>query len=151
MVQNLLLTGLSAGVFQMPRTPRRWVYSPAKVSRVPESVKEQVAAKANEIIEGTLKPEYLKPPPEKPRFNYVVDIYSKWHGSFFYFCAKYACPGAHAISPHFEHKFARVRYLVNGRFNLAYMRHTGQWWEVYSDLFLDEAFAAVRDERLFQP
>jgi hypothetical protein len=41
--------------------------------------------------------------------------------------------------------------MANGRFNLAYMRHTGKWWEVFSDLSMEEAFDAIRNQVLFHP
>jgi hypothetical protein len=37
------------------------------------------------------------------------------------------------------------------RFNLSYMRHTGQWWEIYTELSLDESLDAIRDEPHFLP
>lgn len=127
------------------------MYAPAGACRVPQSVKDKVMGKANELIEVKLKPENVQPPPKKPRFNYIVDIYSKWHPSFFYLCAKYACLGPRAISPHFELKFARLRYMRNGRFNVAFMRHTNQWCEIYSDLTLEEALEAISNDPFFRP
>ncbi len=118
---------------------------------MPQSVKEEVTTKAQEIIETEWKPRFLKPPPKKPKFNYIVDLYWKWRGSFFYFCAKYACPGPNALSPYFEDKFTRLAYMADGRFNVAYMRHTGRWWEVHFGLSLKEALAAVRKEVIFHP
>jgi hypothetical protein len=41
--------------------------------------------------------------------------------------------------------------MANGRFNLAYMRHTGKWEEVFTGLSLEEAFATIRDMALFHP
>jgi len=41
--------------------------------------------------------------------------------------------------------------MANGRFNLAYMRHTGKWQEVFTDLSMEEAFEAIRDEPFFHP
>ena len=135
----------------MARIPRQWVYSPRPASGVPDMVKEQVTAKANEIIETMFKPQYLKPPPKKPRFNYIVDIYTKWHRHCLYFRAKYACPGPNALSPFFEAGFTRLAYMANGRFNLAYMRHTGKWQEVFTDLSMEEAFDEIRNQPFFHP
>ena len=56
-----------------------------------------------------------------------------------------------AISPSFELPFARLEYTWDGRFNLAYLRHTGQWWPVREGLTLEQAMRAVRDEGLFHP
>jgi len=133
----------------MARTPRQCVYRPGAASGVPDAVKNKVTARANEIVEARFKPRYVKPPPRKPRFNYIVDIYTKWHKNCLYFRARYACPGPNALSPFFEDSFKRLAYMANGRFNLAYMRHTGKWCEVFTDLLMDEAFASIRDEPFF--
>jgi len=133
---------------------KTWVYSPPKPTKpkVPASVKAEVERLAQELIETALKPQHIKPPPEDAQFNYIVDIYSKWYRHYFYFCAKYASPGPYAISPTFEAKFARLEYVGGeGRFNLAFMRHTGAWVEIYPDLSLLECFAAILEDAFFQP
>jgi hypothetical protein len=135
----------------MAKIPRQWVYCPRPASRVPDAVKKQVSAKANEIIETLFKPKYIKPPPKDERFNYIVDIYTKWHKNCLLFRAKYACPGPNALSPFFEDSFTRLAYMANGRFNLAYMRHTGKWQEVFTDLSLEEAFSEIRNQPFFHP
>ena len=135
----------------MTKIPRQWIYSPKKPSSVPEAVKEQVAAEADEIIETLFKPKYLKPPPKKARFNYIVDIYTKWHKNCLYFRTRYACPGPNALSPFFEDSFTRLEYMSNGRFNLAYMRHTGKWCVLFEDLPMEDAFADIREQVLFHP
>ena len=109
----------------------QWVYRPSPASRIPDSVRNKITAKADEIVQTVFKPQYIKPPPKKPRFNYIVDIYTKWHKNCLYFRAKFACPGPNALSPFFEDSFTRLAYMANGRFNLAYMRHTDKWCEVF--------------------
>src|SRR5437588_4489697 len=137
----------------MAKQQKRWMYSPSKPTRpgVPESLKAEVTAKANELIDTVLKPTHIQPPPENPQFNYIIEIYGKWYHSDFYFCSKYCCPGPNAIAPDFEAKFIRMGYLGSNRFDLSFMRHTGQWVTLYSDLSLDECLAAIRDEPLFFP
>ena len=137
----------------MAKRQRTWVYSPLKQAKpkLPSAVKANVTAEVNDLIDTVLKPTHVKPPSGDERFNYIVDIYSKWYRNYFYFCSKYACHGPNAISPCFEAKFARLDYIGNGRFNLAYMRHTGKWCEVYSELSLEECLAAIRDEPHFLP
>ena len=137
----------------MAKGRKMWVFSLPKQPKpkVPDAVKTNMEAKANDLIETVLKPNHIKPPSGDERFNYIVDIYSKWYRSYFYFCAKYACPGPNAISPFFETKFARLEYVDNECFNLSYMRHTGQWWEIYTELSLDESLDAIRDEPHFLP
>jgi hypothetical protein len=132
---------------------KMWIYSPKKPAppQVPDSVKAEVQGKARELVETYLKPTFIEPPPEDARWNYLIDISTKWHGSFFYFCSTYACPGPNAISPTFESRFARMEYVGGGRFNLAYMRHTGKWWEVYQGLTIQECLESIRGEGIFQP
>jgi hypothetical protein len=134
----------------MAKKQKRWIYSPPK-PKPPEGIKTTVKAKADDLVETVLKPQHIKPPPEDMRWNYVVDIYTKWHGSFFYFCAKYANPRPGAIASHFETRFARLEYVAKDRFHLSYMRHTGKWWQVYPDLSLDECLDTIEDDPLFMP
>ena len=130
---------------------QRWIYNPRPASRVPDVIKEKVTVKANEIIETLFKPQYLKPTPKKATFNYIIDIYTKWHKNCLYFRAKFACPGPNALSPFFEDSFTQLAYMVNVRFNLAYMRHTGKWWEVFTNLSIEEAFDEIRNQPIFHP
>lgn len=137
----------------MTKAQRRWVYSPPKPSanQVSASIKAEVQRKAEELIEATLKPQYLKPPPKNARFNYIGDIYTKWYRHYFYFCAKYCVPGPNALAPDFEAKFARLEYAGRNTFNLAFMRHTGEWIEVYPGLSLDQCLSAIQGDPMFQP
>ena len=137
----------------MTKAQRRWVYSPPKPSagQVPVNLRAEVQRKAEQLIEATLKPRYLKPPPADTQFNYIIDIYTKWYRHYFYFCAKYCVPGPNAMAPDFEAKFARLEYAGHNSFNLSYRRYTEEWIEVYPSLSLDECLNAIRDDPLFQP
>ena len=128
---------------------RMWVYAPPK-PKMTEIVKAQVEAAAAPILEK-FRAEHIEPPPAEAQRNYITEIYGNWWRNYFYFCAKYACPGPNAIAPFFETKFARLEYVSEGRFNLSYMRHTEQWWEIESGLTLDEVLKAVLDWPHCQP
>ncbi|MFC1820890.1 hypothetical protein ACFLZG_07405 [Thermodesulfobacteriota bacterium] len=130
-----------------------WMYKPKKESspKAPELIKTQLKSKAVALIENVLKPKYIKPPPKDNDFNYLVDIFSKWHGLYFYFCSKYNCPRPRALSPSFEDKFARLEYVGPDKFNLAYKRHTGQWVEIFSGLSLEECFSEIEEGVHFAP
>jgi hypothetical protein len=119
--------------------------------KVPDNVRQDVEKKANELVDTFLKPNYVKPPPEDNQFNYVADIYTKWYRNYFYFCSTYNSPGPYAISPSFEDKFARLEYVRHDRYNLSYMRYTGQWWLLYQGYSLEDCFNAIKDEPHFQP
>ena len=118
---------------------------------MPEALKAEVQAKADELIEMQLKPRFIEPPPEDRRWNYIIDIWARWHRSFFHFGSTYASPGPNALSPTFESPFARMEHVGDGKFHLAYMRHTGKWWEVYRGLTVDECLKRIKDEAIFQP
>jgi hypothetical protein len=137
----------------MTKRQKRWISSPSRPTkpRVTDNVKADVERKAAELVEKFLKPQHIKPPPEDMRFNYIVDIYTRWYRNYFYLCAKYHSPGPNAISPFFEVKFARLEYVGGDRFNLSFIRHTGQWVEIYTDCSLEECLSTIRDDALFQP
>lgn len=75
----------------MPKRQKVWVYRPPRPRKVQpsESIKAEVEARANELVETFLKPQSIKPPPEDMRFNYIVDIFTKWYRSYFYFYTRY--------------------------------------------------------------
>ena len=135
----------------MAKGKKQWVWVPAMPSKVPDVLKREVSSKAESLVEDYLKPKHVEPPPKEPQFNYVVDIFTRWRGCFFYFMARYACPGSNRTAPFFEIGFARLEFVGDDRFDLAYFRHTGKWWSVYSALTLDEALDLVKSEGIFQP
>jgi hypothetical protein len=130
-----------------------WMLVPPKRTKyqVPEEIKRQVEEKAEDLVQVVLKPEHIKPPPEDEKFNYILDIYTKWHRSYFYFCARYRCPGLNRISEFFERRFARLEYVGNERFNLSYMRHTGQWIELFTGISLNDCLEEIRTDPLYFP
>ena len=86
---------------------RRWVYPPRKPTPpVPEALKAEVQAKADELIEAQLRPRFIERPPEDERRSYLTGIMTRWHRSFFYLVGTYASPGPDALSPSFESPFA---------------------------------------------
>ena len=137
----------------MTKRQKRSMYASNQSARptVPATLKMEVTTKANELIETVLKPQHIQPPPENPQFNYIVDIYGKWYHSYFYLCATYACPGPNATVPSFEAKMARLEYAGGNRFDLAFMRHTGQWITLDYGLSVDECLVAIRDDPFFFP
>lgn len=131
----------------------RWVPATKRASRtgVSSETKANLKAQADRWVEDYLKPKKIQPPPENPNLNYVVDIFTKWHGSFFYFCATFHSPSANAISPSFDMKFARMAYSGNNTYTLAYMRHTGQWYEIFYGRDVQECFDLIAHEPYFLP
>jgi hypothetical protein len=127
--------------------------SPGKkpTSSLPDSIKNELEAKATDLIVNVLKPKHVQPPPQEEQFNYIIDIGTKWYRNYFYFFSTYACPGPNALSPTFESKFARMEHLGNARFALSFMRHTGEWVGLYAALSVNECMKAIQDDPWFMP
>ena len=135
-----------------PRNP--WDIKPQRGIKIAlsESFKAEVQAKANTLIEKTLKPQHILPPPPDARFNHIINISATWYRGYFYFVSTYACPGPDALTPTFEAKFARLEHLGNGKFALYAMRHTGkEWFGIFDDLSVDECMKAIADDPWFVP
>lgn len=118
---------------------------------VPEEIKESVTLLAENVIDKKLKPLHIKKRKGKQTSNYIDDIYVKWYRNYLYFCANYKCTSVNAISPEFESKFARLEYNESGQFNLAYMRHTGNWFELDQDVSLKKCLSTIKEGAWFTP
>jgi len=79
--------------------------------------KEQCVAEAEKFIAEFYRHKFIKPTPKNYKFNHVVDFQVAFSGSYLRFFAKYACPGSHALSPFFEHPFARLGCFGRDRWN----------------------------------
>ena len=134
-----------------------WYYNPHHKSgqKVPEMVKLELEKYAKILIASVLKPKYIKGPPKNQNWNYIVDIFGKWHGNSFNFISKYACPAPNAISPFFDVRFARMEYSEGNdktlKFNIYLMRHTGKWFEIASNITMKECFEKITEGGLFTP
>ena len=134
------------------RSAKTWVYAPKqKPLAVPEPVKSMVTKKFDALVKNILKPRYVKPPPKDKRFNYLIDVSTKWHRQFFYVNGTYFCPGPPERSPTFETGFVRLQYVGVDQFNVAYMRHTEKWWQIFSGLTLEECLNVVELNPFFFP
>lgn len=130
-----------------------WLYKPPKKSaaKVPDLTKATISGKAATLIDEILKPQYVRERDPSHDYNYMVDIFGNWHGRYFYFCSRYNCPSPKAIAPSFNAKFARMECVGDDSFNLSYMRHTGQWVEVFQGLSLDQCFEEIANNPIFEP
>jgi len=135
------------------KTPKTWML-PIPSRRKPkaalsEKIKADVDSKGKKLV-AVLKPKYIKPPPENPRFNYIIDVWLKWLGSTLYFGTTYACPGPNAISPSCEVKFARMEHVGGGNFALSYMRHNDKWFRLFPSLTADECLNSIENDPTLQ-
>jgi hypothetical protein len=121
-----------------------WVYSPT----ASEADKLAISNKFDPVI-ATLK-EGLPTALDVQKFNYCVDVFSKWRGNFFYIMLKFKAAGEDP-SQFFETGLARLEFYGSNQFNLSYFRHTGKWEPLfmYNDISFDEAKEAILTESMF--
>jgi hypothetical protein len=93
------------------------------------------------------------PPLKEPQvFNQATDVFSKWRGSYFYVMCYYKCPKRpERIAEGFETGLARLAYKSPDCYDVAYFRHTGQWFTFLFDLTLEQALDEVQKNSLFMP
>ncbi|WP_028865634.1 hypothetical protein [Psychromonas aquimarina] len=128
---------------------KKWMNSTSVRPKVTSLIKSKLDKEASNLIKQTLKPKNVKPLSIDCSSNYLADIYSKWYGNSFYFCAIYNSPGENAISPSFEIKFARMVYVGDEKFNVSYMRYNGKWCELHKEFSMQECLNAVENEPYF--
>lgn len=124
-----------------------------KNEAVPARLKERLSKRADQLISDKFKKglELQAKVLEEHGFNYIVDVYTKWRGRYFYFIAKYRNPQENATEEFFEVKRTRLEYTGNQEFSLAYMRHTDKWFEVFQELTLDASLETIEENELFWP
>jgi len=130
---------------------RQWVWAPKRVRALPpEAEKATIIAACDKFAIEVLKQRFLRQirPTE---FNYPVDIYGKWHGGRYRFIERFQSEHPEAITPEFEHAFARLDYVAPDRFNVMWHRHTGQWWCLYHGVSLQEALRLIEQDENLHP
>jgi len=137
----------------MPRKEHYLYYNPPKPPKpkVPEETKGRVKSICDGYVKTVLKPKYIIPNPLYKEYYHIEDIYTKWWRNYFYFYAEYHYTDQNAIKEFLDHGFARLEYVNEDSFNLSYMRHTGKWWEIFSELSLEECLETIEEMPHFNP
>lgn len=130
---------------------KMWVYVGQKPKKptIPETEKKQVEVRCQVLLEK-MKDKWVQPPQEE--WGYVSEVYGKWYRSYYYFCALYRYPPDKGyLRPEMEMKSARLAYAGSGHFHLAYFRHTGQWWQVFENMALEDCLQEIETNQIFWP
>ena len=130
----------------------RWTYVGGRSGNKPSEAEKQVITAACErFVDEVLKPRFL-PEMRPTEFNYCVDIFGKWHGNRYRFLHRFRNdrPDRY-VEQEFISPFARLEYVGRDRFDLAYFRHTEQWWPVDRGVTLDEALELLETKGIYHP
>jgi len=128
-----------------------WVFSPVKNSKTKPSEFDKISIQNyfQPLVES-FKSQYIKENLNK-KFNYLIDVYSKWYQNYFYLCEKFKSEHPNRLTDEFEVKFIRLKYTGKNQFDFSYFRHTGQWHLVADGLTLDECREMILSNPVFQP
>ena len=80
----------------------------------------------------------------------TVDIRGRWRGENYSFVVRFRSGLPENEGEEYEVPFARVDHF-NGRFAVQWMRHTGRWWCLRSELTLQEALHMLETEPVLRP
>ncbi len=133
-----------------------WYFNSKPNPKMDELTKKRIDERCGRFIESVLKPKFISSSNESSELDVpntiVVDIYFKWWRNFIHFYAKYrdTRPELEAIGTS-DLKLARIEYLEEDKYNLAYFRHTGKWWKIFFGISLEECFEAIEDMPHFHP
>jgi hypothetical protein len=128
-----------------------WIKDNSKKGKaeISDHEKRNISLQCQTLVEDFRK-EFIKDNPNK-EYDYLVDVYTKWTGNKIYFCEKMKSESQNRIADEYETKFVRLEYSGKNRFNISYMRHTGQWFLVATELSLKDCLEMMRDVPTFQP
>ena len=111
--------------------------------------KTRIESQCQPLIEK-LKLQYVLKNPDK-KFNYLVDIYTRWYRDYLYLCEKNKSESPNRIADEFEDKFVRLKIIKKDKFDISYLRHTGKWSLIACDLTLKECLKMIEDTPTFHP
>lgn len=88
--------------------------------------------------------------------NYLVDVYQKKSGKFFYLCAKCRRQTKSGDEEFYVKKFARIECCANSAYNLAhipYMAPTKKWYgmRMHEGLNLENCIKIIEEDELYHP
>ena len=127
-------------------TKKVCVLTPLKKT-LAEADKAQLIALFEPLI-NDYKKKFIKIKPNKKE-NYIVNFYSKFYRGFFYLCAEYNAEYENRIVDEIEEKFARLEFVEANKYNLAYYRHTRQWWTIDENVAAEYCLKNIKDNPLF--
>jgi hypothetical protein len=126
-------------------TKKILVLTPSK-KKITEAEQTKLTALFEPLIDQ-YKKKFIEATPNKEE-NYLINFYSKFYRGFFYLCAEYKAEYENRIFDGFERKFARLEFIDDNKYNLAYFRHTDQWWTIERNVTKEFCLTYITDNSL---
>jgi hypothetical protein len=134
--------GRRRGYVWAPATPRPQLPDPDE--------KQAIITACEAVISNILKPRYL--PEIKPtKFNYPIDIHGDWRAGRYRFMARFRSGFPDNTGEEFDAPFSRIDRMGPDRFDIYWMRHTGQWWPLHHGKTLAEALDIIGSDGVLAP
>jgi hypothetical protein len=115
-----------------------------------EAEKRAIIAACEAFIRDVLKPRFL-PEIRPTEWNYPVDIRGAWAGGRYRFIQRYRSGFEDNRGEEFDAPFARIDRMGPDNFDIYWMRHTGQWWRLYTGVTLAEALHILETDGVLHP
>ena len=116
----------------------------------PEQEKRAIIAACEAFIRDVLKPRFL-PQVRQTEFNYVIDLHGTWAAGRYRLMKRYRSGMAGNAGMEFDAAYARLVRIGPDRFDIHWMRHTGQWWLLHGGVTLAEALRRLETDGLLHP
>ena len=84
-------------------------------------------------------------------FNYPVDIKGAWASGQYRFIQRYRSGHDENTGEEFDVPFARIDRVDPDRFDIYWMRHTGQWWKFREGVSFAKALKLLETEEILHP
>ena len=133
------------------RKQQAWAVRVARPLRPDETEKRAIIAACETFIRNVLKPRFLPEEVRSTEWNYVVDIYGAWAGGRYRLMQRYRSGMKRNRGEEFDAPFARIDRMGPDRFDIHWMRHTGQWWRLHAGVTLAEAFRLLETDGILHP
>lgn len=131
---------------------KQWIRTvgAARPAAVDDLEKQAIIAACETFIRDVLKPRFL-PEIRPTEWNYVIDIHGAWAAGRYRFIQRYRSGMEHNRGEEFDAPFARIDRLGRDCFDIYWMRHTGKWWKLHTDVTLVEALRILETDGVLHP
>jgi hypothetical protein len=127
-----------------------WVKRPPRPARPGEAEKSAIVVACESFIRDVLKPRFL-PAIQPTEWNYPIDIRGSWAAGRYRFMQRFRSGMDRNRGEEFDIPFARIDYMGPNQFDIYWMRHTGQWWQLHRGVSLAEALRILETDKVLHP